>query len=83
MKTKLEQISINNHLQFPCIAKFINYPGSYFLALFTDYTTGTVIHTTNPKLQPLGAYSTDWVHLSDEECWEIVDSVTINFSSDV
>ena len=83
MKTKLVQISTKNSLKFPCIAKFINYPGDYFLVLFTDYTTGTVIHTTNPKLQMLGTYAKDWAHVSDEQLWEITDSVTINFSSHV
>jgi len=78
MKSKI--VSEEKHQEevtFPLVAK---YGGTDKTVLFTNESTGFVL--VGDSFDNVGVVSPDWVSCFNKDVWEIIDSITINFTKD-
>lgn len=81
MKTTINITESPMTIKFPCIARYLGgNRNENLIVLFCERTSGTVLHCPDAP-QRVGNHDTDWISVYDNQVWEIVPSIVIEFNA--
>lgn len=82
MKVNLKQLQPKNGSLFPCLARFTTNPNGDFIVLFSEDGIGTVVYSALQE-NPVGLHLDNWIPLNEGNHWELLDSLTLEFTNNV